>query len=125
MDSNYGFPVFWKTRWIFSPSALFVEGFSRKNVLLFGVLFAKLSNWFLLVLHMDEVGIMVYPLKFMQPKIPGLGDVKWDKFVSALTDIGYDGAACIEVADRSFEGREGKVRDSLALGKRYMEQFVI
>jgi len=74
---------------------------------------------------LDEVGVMAYPLEFMQPKIPGLGDVRWDKFVSALTDVGYDGAACIEVEDRSFEGSDGKVRDSLILSKRYMEQFVI
>lgn len=75
--------------------------------------------------RLDQVGIMAYPLEFMQPKIPGLGDVRWDRFVSALTDIGYDGFACIEVEDRAFEGTEEKVRNSLALSKRYMEQFVI
>lgn len=74
---------------------------------------------------LSEVGTMAYPLLFMQPKIPGLGDVKWDKFVSALTDVGYDGAACIEVEDRSFEGSDEKVLSSLILSKRYMEQFVI
>lgn len=31
------------------------------------------------------------------PKLPGLGDVRWDQYVSALTDIGYDGYTCIEV----------------------------
>lgn len=75
--------------------------------------------------RLDQVGIMAYPLEFMQPKIPGLGDVRWDRFVSALTDIGYDGFACIEVEDRAFEGTEEKVCNSLALSKRYMEQFVI
>lgn len=75
--------------------------------------------------RLNEVGTMAYPLEFMQPKLPGLGDVRWDRFVSALTDIGYDGAACIEVEDRSFEGSDGKIWDSLVLSKRYMEQFVI
>lgn len=74
---------------------------------------------------LSEVGVMAYPLEFMQPKLPGLGDIRWDRFVSALTDVGYDGAACIEVEDRSFEGDSGKVRDSLILSRRYMEQFVI
>lgn len=46
---------------------------------------------------------MAYPLKFMSPKLPGLGDVNWGKFVSALTDIGYDGYVCIEVEDKAFE----------------------
>ena len=70
-------------------------------------------------------GIMAYPLDFMAPKLPGLGDVNWSKFVSALTDIGYDGYTCIEVEDRAFEGSREKVLDSLRLSKRYMEQFVI
>ena len=70
-------------------------------------------------------GIMAYPLDFMAPKLPGLGDVDWGKYVSALTDIGYDGYTCIEVEDRAFEGSREKVLDSLRLSKRYMEQFVI
>lgn len=72
-----------------------------------------------------ECGIMAYPLDYMSPKLPGLGDVDWGKYVSALTDIGYDGYTCIEVEDRAFEGSKEKVLDSLRLSKRYMEQFVI
>ena len=74
---------------------------------------------------LDDVGTLAYPLEYMAPKLPGLGDVKWDRFVSALTDIGYDGYACIEVEDRSFEGNTEDVRRSLMLSKKYMEQFVI
>lgn len=70
-------------------------------------------------------GIMAYPLDFMHPKLPGLGDVNWGRYISALTDIGYDSFTCIEVEDRAFEGSREKVLDSLRLSKRYMEQFVI
>ena len=73
----------------------------------------------------DRVGVMAYPLDFMSPKLPGLGDVDWGKFVSALTDIGYDSFTCIEVEDKSFEGSEEAVLNSLRLSKRYLEQFVI
>ena len=72
-----------------------------------------------------EVGVVAYPLDFMSPKLPGLGDVDWGKYVSALTDIGYDGYTCIEVEDRAFEGSKEKILDSLRLSKRYMDQFVI
>lgn len=75
--------------------------------------------------RLDRVGIMAYPLEFMSPKIPGYGDVNWGRYVSALTDIGYDGYTCIEVEDKYFEGTKEKVLDSLVLSKRYMEQFVI
>jgi len=72
-----------------------------------------------------QVGTMGYPLEYMSPKLPGLGDVDWGRYVSALTDIGYEGFACIEVEDRAFEGTRERVLDSLRLTKRYMEQFVI
>ena len=74
---------------------------------------------------LNEVGIMAYPLEFMSPKLPGLGDVDWGKFVSALTDIGYDGFTCIEVEDKSFEGSQKDILRSIELSKRYLDQFVI
>ncbi|MDD3204699.1 MAG: sugar phosphate isomerase/epimerase [Lachnospiraceae bacterium] len=70
-------------------------------------------------------GTMAYPLDYMEPKLPGLGDVDWGKYVSALTDIRYDGYTCIEVEDRAFEGSKEKILDSLKISKRYMEQYVI
>lgn len=72
---------------------------------------------------LNEVGSLAYPLDYMAPKLPGLGDVNWAKFVSALTDIGYDGYTCIEVEDRAFEGSREKILESLRFSKRYMEQF--
>ncbi len=74
---------------------------------------------------LQQVGIMGYPLDFMSPKLPGYGDVNWGKYVSALTDIGYDGYTCIEVEDKFFEGSQEKVLDSLKLSKKYMSQYVI
>ncbi len=74
---------------------------------------------------LNQVGIMAYPLEYMSPKLPGLGDVNWSRFVSALTDIGYDGFACIEVEDRAFEGSRNKILDSLRISHKYMSQFVI
>lgn len=74
---------------------------------------------------MKRCGIMAYPLEYMHPKLPGLGDVDWSKYISALTDIGYDGFTCIEVEDRAFESSRERILDSLRLSKRYMEQFVI
>ena len=74
---------------------------------------------------LKEVGTMAYPLDYMAPKLPGLGDVRWDKYVSALTDIGYDGYTCVEVEDRAFEGSRERILDSLRISKRYLDQFVI
>lgn len=74
---------------------------------------------------LDQVGVMAYPLEFMSPKLPGLGDVDWGRYLSALTDIGYDGYVCIEVEDRAFEGSPEKILDSLRISKRYLSQFIV
>lgn len=75
--------------------------------------------------RLNQVGIMAYPLDFMSPKLPGLGDVDWGKYVSALTDIGYSGCTCIEIEDKAFEGSVEDVKKSVALSTRYLRNFVI
>ena len=75
--------------------------------------------------RLNDVGVMAYPLEYMSPKLPGLGDVDWGKFVSALTDIGYNGYACIEVEDKAFESSRERILDSVELSYRYMNQFII
>lgn len=74
---------------------------------------------------LKECGVMAYPLDYMDPKIPGYGDVEWKRFVSALTDIRYDGFACVEVEDRAFEGAKEKIIDSLKQSYKYMRALVI
>ncbi len=75
--------------------------------------------------RLEECGVMAYPLDYMSRKLPGFGDVNWGYYVSALTDIGYEGYTCIEVEDKAFEGSRERVLDSIRLSKRYLEQFVI
>ena len=72
-----------------------------------------------------DVGIMATPLQYMSPKIPGLGDVDWGKYVSALTDIGYKGYTCIEIEDKAFEGTVEDAQNAVRLSTRYLRNFVI
>ena len=72
-----------------------------------------------------ECGVMAYPLDYMSPKIPGLGDVDWGKFVSALNDIRYNGDAVIEVEDKAFEGSSEDILKSIKLSKRYLDNYII
>jgi len=73
---------------------------------------------------LNDVGILATPLSFHRPKLPGLGDVDWGKFFSALTDIGYNGAACLEVEDRSYEGSLQMRKRSLIQSREYLKQFL-
>ena len=74
--------------------------------------------------HLNEVGIMATPLEFHTPKLPGLGDVNWHKFFSALTDIQYQGPVVVEVEDRAFEGNLASCKAALVQSRNYIRQFL-
>ncbi len=69
-----------------------------------------------------ERGILL--LKWHIPKLPGLGDVEWGKFFSALSDVGYRGPVCIEVEDRAYEDSLESRKRALTQSGRYLEPFV-
>ncbi|WMJ90123.1 sugar phosphate isomerase/epimerase family protein [Anaerocolumna sp. MB42-C2] len=74
--------------------------------------------------RLNDSGIMAYPLEYMSPKLPGLGDVNWSRYVSALTDIGYKGNTCIEIEDKAFEGSRENIEKSLMLSQKYLKQYL-
>jgi len=74
--------------------------------------------------QLDEVGILATPLSFHQPKLPGLGDVDWGAFFSALTDIGYQGPACVEVEDRAYEASLDHRKQALLQSRAYLRQYL-
>ena len=74
---------------------------------------------------LKECGVMAYPLDYMSPKIPGLGDVNWGAFISALNDIRFNGCAVIEVEDKAFESCREDILNSVRLSKRYLDNYLI
>lgn len=72
---------------------------------------------------LDKVGILATPSEYHAPKLPGMGDVRWRDFFSALTSIGYRGPCCIEVEDRSYEDSAEAVDASLLQSRNYLRQF--
>jgi sugar phosphate isomerase/epimerase len=74
--------------------------------------------------RLDDVGILATPLQYHSPKLPGLGEVDWGRFVSVLTDTGYNGAVCVEVEDRAYEGSLARRRASLVQSYTYLRQFI-
>lgn len=74
---------------------------------------------------LNDVGIMAYPLDYHSPKIPGLGDVDWRGFFSALTSVKYRGPVCIEVEDKAFEDSPDDVKVAILTARNYLKQFLI
>lgn len=74
--------------------------------------------------RLNAVGRMAYPLSFMAPKLPGLGDIDWARFCSTLYDINFAGSACVEVEDRNFEENNDMIRKGIALAYRSISRYI-
>lgn len=72
---------------------------------------------------LDRVGHLACPLEYMVPKLPGLGDIDWAAFCSALYDVGFDGSACIEVEDKTFEGSEERIRRGICVAYQNISRY--
>ena len=51
-------------------------------------------------------GTLSLGMGWQVPRLPGLGEVRWDRFIAALYRAGYDGVVSVEHEDRTFEGSE-------------------
>ena len=75
---------------------------------------------------LDDVGILATPLEYHMPKLPGMGDIDWEKFFVALNQVNYTGPVCIEVEDRDFEdslaGRQKALRQSAGYLRNFMSE---
>ncbi|MED4224495.1 sugar phosphate isomerase/epimerase [Neobacillus cucumis] len=57
-------------------------------------------------------------------RLPGLGDINWNKIIANLQEVGYDGAISIEHEDPVWEGSLEKVQVGLLKAKKHIESFL-
>jgi sugar phosphate isomerase/epimerase len=74
--------------------------------------------------RLDEVGILAHPLEYHSPKLPGLGEVDWGRFLSVLGDTGYNGPVSVEVEDRAYEANLAARKRALSQSHDYIRQFI-
>ena len=72
----------------------------------------------------NEYGRFTYPALWHSPKLPGLGDVPFDEFVSALNGIGYKGSAVLEFEDRAFENSLEDTKQGIESAYRYLRTLI-
>jgi sugar phosphate isomerase/epimerase len=58
-------------------------------------------------------------------RMPGLGEIDWNRFISTLQENSYDFVLSIEHEDPIWEGSEEKTRTGLQLGLKHLSQFVV
>jgi sugar phosphate isomerase/epimerase len=69
-------------------------------------------------------GVLSLGMGWQVPRLPGLGEVSWPRFLSALHAVGYDGAVSIEHEDRRFEGDEELVKRGFLLARDTLRPLV-
>jgi len=58
------------------------------------------------------------------PRLPGLGEVDWGKFISQLYRFGYDHVISIEHEDRKFEGTEELVKRGFLISRDILMPYL-
>jgi sugar phosphate isomerase/epimerase len=58
------------------------------------------------------------------PRLPGLGEVRWDRFLAALYRAGYDGVVSVEHEDRSFEKTEELVKRGFLIARDALRPYL-
>lgn len=69
-------------------------------------------------------GVMSLGIGWEIPRLPGLGDVDWSQFISALYGVGYDYVISIEHEDRAFEATEELVKRGFLLARDVLRPYV-
>jgi sugar phosphate isomerase/epimerase len=80
-------------------------------------------------LHVDwegvyQWGVLSQGMGWQNPVLPGLGDIDWAAFISALYHNGYDYVVSIEHEDRAFEKSEDLVRRGFLLARDVLRPYV-
>jgi sugar phosphate isomerase/epimerase len=70
-------------------------------------------------------GVMSLGMGWQVPRLPGLGEVRWDRFISALYAAGYDWVVSIEHEDRKFEGDLGLVQRGFLVARNTLRPLIV
>ncbi|MDQ2781378.1 MAG: sugar phosphate isomerase/epimerase [Actinomycetota bacterium] len=61
---------------------------------------------------------------WQRPRLPGLGEVNWQRFFSALYRAGYQGAVTVEHEDRQFEATDDLVKAGFLLARNTLAPYL-
>ena len=70
-------------------------------------------------------GVMSLGMGWQVPRLPGLGEVPWNRFIASLIAAGYDGVVSVEHEDRSFEGDLELVKRGFLLARNTLQPLLV
>jgi sugar phosphate isomerase/epimerase len=69
-------------------------------------------------------GVLSQGMGWQIPRLPGLGDIDWGKFISALYRVGYDYVISIEHEDRAFEKTEDLIKRGFLSSRDVLRPYI-
>ena len=72
-----------------------------------------------------EHGVLSLGMGWQVPRLPGLGEVRWDRFLSALYAVGYDYVVSVEHEDGGFEGSEELVKRGFEVARNALRPHIV
>jgi len=69
-------------------------------------------------------GVMSAGMGWQIPRLPGLGEVNWPRFIAALYAAGYDYVLSIEHEDRAFEQTEELVKRGFYIARDVLRPYL-
>jgi len=136
-DNLASTPAIWRKMWEIIPDDNFGLNLDPSHLVLqmidyervVGEFASRIFHVHAKDLHIDREGlynhgVLSQGMGWQIPRLPGLGDMNWQKFFAALTAVRYDGVVSIEHEDRAFEGDEELVKRGLYLVRDVLKPYI-
>ncbi len=69
-------------------------------------------------------GVLSLGMGWQVPRLPGLGEVDWRRFIAALYAVGYDFVLSVEHEDRAFESTEELVKRGFLIARDALKPYI-
>jgi sugar phosphate isomerase/epimerase len=69
-------------------------------------------------------GVLSAGMGWQIPRLPGLGEIDWGRFIGQLYRVGYDGVVSVEHEDRAFEGTEELVKRGFEIARDCLRPYI-
>jgi sugar phosphate isomerase/epimerase len=130
-------PAIWRKMWEVIPDANFGLNLDPSHLILQMIDYERVVREFsdrIFHVHAKDLmidwegvynhGVLSQGMGWQIPRLPGLGDVKWDKFIAALYAAGYDFVISIEHEDRNFENSEDLVKRGFLIARDALRPYI-
>jgi sugar phosphate isomerase/epimerase len=130
-------PAIWKKMWEIIPADNFGLNLDPSHLILQMIDYERVVREFggkIFHVHAKDLqidreglyqnGVLSQGMGWQTPRLPGLGEIHWDRFISALYRAGYDYVISVEHEDRNFEKTEELVKRGFLIARDVLRPYI-